>query len=360
MSWYYVESGQQQGPVEESQLHQLAREGRIQGDTLVWKNGMPDWQPYRAIAPAPAPPVVPTPTTAAATGHVKCASCGNPFPPSEVVSVDGKMVCATCKPGFLQRMQEGAPVSTAPASTTLTPQEIINGPIPVDIGTCFNRALALLKADPVTIIGGVILVGIAGFFVAFILGIIPVVGPVLAPFLSGIFSGGLFLLVIKKIRGQSPPLSEGFSGFGPRAFELSMAGAIQQCVSILLGILGAAIAIVSLLSTDVGGALALVYLGVTLLCVPLMIYVQTIFLFGVPLVIDKGMKTMPAVMLSMKVVHKKFFSFFVFTIVAGLLMMAGVIACIVGLVVTVPLGFTMLTYLYNDIFAELAPGAEAV
>ncbi len=42
-SWYYVDGGNQAGPVSFAQLRQLASQGRLQRDQLVWSEGLPDW-----------------------------------------------------------------------------------------------------------------------------------------------------------------------------------------------------------------------------------------------------------------------------------------------------------------------------
>jgi len=59
MNWYYVSAGKQTGPVDDAQLEALARVGQIQMDTLVWREGMAEWQPFSTVAPpgmaAPAP-----------------------------------------------------------------------------------------------------------------------------------------------------------------------------------------------------------------------------------------------------------------------------------------------------------------
>ena len=46
MKWYYADSGRQVGPVEDSQLDDLVRSGAVRDDTLVWREGMPSWQPH--------------------------------------------------------------------------------------------------------------------------------------------------------------------------------------------------------------------------------------------------------------------------------------------------------------------------
>ena len=50
MDWFYAQNGQQLGPVSESYLGQLARNGAITPDTLVWHAGMAQWQPFRAAS----------------------------------------------------------------------------------------------------------------------------------------------------------------------------------------------------------------------------------------------------------------------------------------------------------------------
>src|SRR5712691_11820114 len=61
MNWYYVDAGQQAGPISEDDLATLAGSGKIQPDTLVWREGMATWLPYSQANPGGslnAPPVI--------------------------------------------------------------------------------------------------------------------------------------------------------------------------------------------------------------------------------------------------------------------------------------------------------------
>ena len=40
MNWYYVDGGQQAGPVSDPELAALVQSGKVQADTLVWREGM--------------------------------------------------------------------------------------------------------------------------------------------------------------------------------------------------------------------------------------------------------------------------------------------------------------------------------
>lgn len=63
MKWYYESNGQPQGPIQEKELRQLKDEGRLMGDSLIWRQGMSDWAPLHSVSefsshPELAPPKV--------------------------------------------------------------------------------------------------------------------------------------------------------------------------------------------------------------------------------------------------------------------------------------------------------------
>ncbi len=122
MKWYYAEAGQQRGPVEEEMFRQLIAARTIRPDTLVWREGMADWQqwaelsgpppvaPVVAVAEAPAAKEVPAETQPAATKSEDtkfCSLCGNAYSPQALAAIGEKLVCVNCKPAFLQSMREG-------------------------------------------------------------------------------------------------------------------------------------------------------------------------------------------------------------------------------------------------------------
>jgi type IV pilus assembly protein PilA len=81
--WFHAEGNRQQGPLPAEQLVELFRNNQISLDTLVWRDGLPQWQPLRSVVdelglivpaidaardepglqpPAPQPPVLPAAT----------------------------------------------------------------------------------------------------------------------------------------------------------------------------------------------------------------------------------------------------------------------------------------------------------
>jgi uncharacterized RDD family membrane protein YckC len=119
MNWYYVENGQKAGPIDEMQLEELRQAGRILPNTLVWREGMPNWTPFKdvqgelkpsfnlkfgsgASGSEPAPGSVP---------EAVCTECNRIYPTSSMIRYGEAHVCVNCKPRFLQKLAEGARLS---------------------------------------------------------------------------------------------------------------------------------------------------------------------------------------------------------------------------------------------------------
>lgn len=95
----------------------------------------------------------------------------------------------------------------------------------------------------------------------------------------------------------------------------------------------------------------LILIGYVLFIIP-GIYLSVAWYFAIPLVIDKQLGFWEAMALSRKMVNKHWFLVFAFLIVYGLLAMAGIIACCVGILVTMPVGIAALMFAYETIFSE--------
>jgi GYF domain 2 len=64
-AWFYASEGQQHGPYPETQLREFIARGAVRADTLVWTEGMANWQKAAEIpdlfSAASGPPAVPYP-----------------------------------------------------------------------------------------------------------------------------------------------------------------------------------------------------------------------------------------------------------------------------------------------------------
>jgi uncharacterized RDD family membrane protein YckC len=120
MNWFYVSGGQATGPVPEAEFELLVQARTVRAETLVWHEGMAEWQPYGktqpkalALAMAPSPPAPSTPSEpvpATFTGdEVVCAECGGIFPRAQTIRLGDRNVCPACKPIHVQKLKEGLP-----------------------------------------------------------------------------------------------------------------------------------------------------------------------------------------------------------------------------------------------------------
>jgi uncharacterized RDD family membrane protein YckC len=115
MNWYYVDAGQQAGPVDDTQLQELVNSGKVLPETLVWQEGMANWQPYQEVKRpglrlASASPS----TTVASPNEAVCSECGGVFNTQDMVQHGNLRVCAQCKPILLQKLAEGAKLKSSP------------------------------------------------------------------------------------------------------------------------------------------------------------------------------------------------------------------------------------------------------
>ncbi len=110
MDWYYAVGKEQKGPVDETTFKNLCNSGTIAAQTLVWNKTMTDWQAFEKIAPNQTitdSPAAPAEQSTVSTGKKLCSECGKAFGDDELVAYQDSLICAGCKPIFLQKIREG-------------------------------------------------------------------------------------------------------------------------------------------------------------------------------------------------------------------------------------------------------------
>src|SRR3954470_24328449 len=380
MMWFYAAEGRQTGPVSQEQLAELVRSGQIAMESLVWREGMASWQPLREVQasiPALAGPAgtglgaasggAASPAGSPPAGEV-CSECGNLFPSDQVIRYGDRYVCASCKPIFVQRMTEGAPVASAGLGYA-TAEQILGREYRVEIGPCLQRAWKLFTDNAGMAIVAPILIGAAfvgAYAVTLVLNLfIPFLGGFLSLLYSAPLAAGLLYFFLRMARNESPSLGDLFIGFKRNYLQLILGGLVQSLFSVLCFVpvviaalfMGFSFAFKSgrAITPDMSAAIFAV-LGFTgLLALVGLAYLTTIWTFSTYLMIDKVMGFWPAMQLSRRVVSKGWWWTFLFLIVSGLIYVAGALVCVVGLLVSVPLFVAMKAFLYDDNFRNLTP-----
>lgn len=165
--------GRQYGPVTDGELREWIAAGRANGQTLIQRDGEPDWKPLSSFAEF-------ADALAAKPPPVQLPPAGSSGP------------------------------SGAPDPNNLIDETFARGG-GVNLGSCLGRAWDLLKADFWPIIGAS----------ALILVILGSVGLIAGPLL-----GGLFSYHLKKIRRQPAQVGDAFAGFSSMFLPLFLGGLV--------------------------------------------------------------------------------------------------------------------------------------
>jgi predicted Ser/Thr protein kinase len=214
----------------------------------------------------------------------------------------------------------------APSADTLE-REVLARDYTLEIGQCIRRGWALVRSDFWPLVGTttlvLVLLGAAASFgmESRSVGNIRFGTSVLASLLAGPLMGGLYFYLLKRIRGERVRTDAAFAGFGHSLVHLFLAGFTMQVLTVL-------------------GFACLVLPGV---------YLLFAWLFTLPLIIDKRLEFWPAMRLSRRTVTRHWWKFLAFGLVLVSVNLLGLLACGIGVLVSLPVTYASLMYAYEDI-----------
>jgi len=244
--------------------------------------------------------------------------------------------------------------------TTLTERfnELFNGNYEVEIGKYIGQAWDNFAKNPLGYIGYTLVI----FAVSLLASFIPFLGIIVVVFTIG------FAVVANKIHhGETTTFNDFFDGFNRKPFQLILVALIPALLAILAFIpflfagLGSFISINMFEFGDFSDNLPVVVVGI---CVVLAVVIGLILFYlyvtwqwAYFLVAFNGMDFWPAMETSRKIISKKWFSFFLFLIVLGIINLIGTAICGIGLIVTIPLTSIATFYAFKEItgFNEVGP-----
>jgi uncharacterized membrane protein len=197
-----------------------------------------------------------------------------------------------------------------------------NAVSPFDVGACFNAALAVLKRDFFNIVLANFIFGLVCAIVGLV-GVIPFVGWITIVLLAPPLAVGFIRFNAKCVRGQPATLGDFFSGFD--LFGTSILTYILMVLLVLVG---------------------------TLLCILPGIYLAISYIFAWNLMAERRGTAWECLEMSRQAVTAHWGWALLLLVVASLLAYAGLIACIIGVLVTMPFYGLMLATAYDRLFAE--------
>jgi len=228
------------GPVTADQVRQWILEGRANGQSLVQVEGASEWKPLAAL-----------PEFAGLLGAASTSTTGP--------SVDSWG-------------------NASGAQATMLAADLASRPSHLDVGACLAAGWKLLRGSSGLLVGAAAIVWAINVALAFL----PLVGGIAAFLLYPVLHGGLYLVFLRRLRGEPTGINDVFAGFSSRFAPLLLTGVVS-------GLLAA--------------------LGYFCCFLP-GLYLQIAWLFAVPLVADKGMDFWAAMELSRKWVTRHWFKVF--------------------------------------------------
>lgn len=197
-----------------------------------------------------------------------------------------------------------------------------NAVSPFDVGACFNVALAALKRDFFNIVLANFILGLV-FVIVGLVGMIPFIGWITIILLAPPLVVGFIRFNAKCVRGQPATLGDCFSGFD--LFGISVLTYILMVLLILVG---------------------------TFLCILPGIYLAISYIFAWNLMAERRGTAWECLEMSRQAVTAHWGWALLLLILASLLAYVGLIACIIGVLATMPFYGLMLATAYDRLYAE--------
>lgn len=169
-TWYYADSQRRrQGPVPAAELNALFQRNTVALDTLVWREGLAQWQPLRdftdelgLLQPAPAA-MPPPPPSAVATGSDSATAADAASPAADAIADErpthGRAVFTAAEPSYqAQRDADQAYHSpyTPPSAELASHGAVVHGGSVVLAGFWKRVAASIIDSFIVALGGGVI------------------------------------------------------------------------------------------------------------------------------------------------------------------------------------------------------------
>lgn len=201
--------------------------------------------------------------------------------------------------------------------------EIIGNGYNLNITDCFRRSWRLYLDNFGILTGTTALVIV---ILSFLNSLAPA-GNVAGFALLGVLFAGLSLIYLKRIRGQTATIQDTFEGFN-RCFVPLLVSSVLTSIFTIIGFT---------------------------LCILPGIYLFVAWLFVFPLIFELRVDFWPAMELSRKVVHERWWEIFGLALAAGIVVFVGLLLFGLGVFFTAPIAIGAVMYAYEDIFKNCAP-----
>ena len=258
--------------------------------------------------------------------------------------------------------------SSPPVSSTEAPsipsdfQGDFDGDYDLDVVACLTSAWRLFQRQFSTLFGPTMMYVLILFGLT-IFGALPYIGVLFslcslvigAPLLAG-----LYVVYLRVIRGETPPLGSLFDGFRRMFGNLFLGQWVQAILASLPLLAGFIVVFFSVGLTVIMGfakgsaswpafAVLAPGLGLILIGLPFTVFLTVNWTFALPMILDQRVDFWTAMKRSWRQVSRHWWSCLALLVVISILNFFGTLCCLVGLLVTVPISILATMYAYETV-----------
>ncbi len=313
MQWYYVDGENRVGPLDDNEFNELIYAKEITSETLVWREGMTDWQELGTLNTGDSDDL----PDDLSVKELVCSQCLNTFPEEDLITYERFLVCAACKPAFFQKVKEGVPITSAePSERYGSLGKGLRGEYNFRISEVLKEAWGLTKGTKRYVVAGTVIMYSITFALKFIAGHlikntdstgliygIQALYQFISMAVTYPLSAGIMMIGIRRSVGLSISFSSIFSYFG-RIVSLFIANILQMIFLVI---------------------------GFFLLVIPF-IYLSVAYCLAIALIVDKNFGPWRALETSRKAVTHRWFKIAVLGFIIMLIISLSVIPMFVGFV----------------------------
>ena len=262
---------------------------------------------------------------------------------------------------LLQPPIEVPPLIPAPTEANSIPSDF-DGDYELDIVACLTTAWRLFQQQFSTLFGPTMMYVLISLSLT-ILGALPYIGilfSLCSMVIGGPLMAGLYVVYLRVIRGETPPLGSLFDGFRKMFGHLFLGqwvASILVMLPLLAGILVLffSVGLTVIMGLVKGSASWPAFevlapgLGLILLGLPVTVFLTVNWMFSLPLILDQRVGFWTAMKRSWRQVRRHWWSCLALLVVMSILNFAGMFCCLVGLVVTMPISMLVLMCAYETV-----------
>ena len=171
---------------------------------------------------------------------------------------------------------------------------------------------------------------------------------------------GIYIVYLRVVRGETPPLESVFDGFRKMFGHLFLGQWVAGILASLPLLAGVIVLFFSLGLTVIMGLVKgsvswpafevlAPGLALSLLGVPVTLFLTVNWMFSLPLILDQRVGFWTAMKRSWRQVRRHWWSCLALLVVMSILNFAGMLCCLVGMLVTVPISILATMYAYETV-----------